>query len=138
MNPRTRLIITVLTLCHLLLLVPVVTCQLPSQIPQETATSETPRLLPSEEVTIKAYKQGKDHDTYTLQGDAEITFRTYTLRADEITYNEKTGEVNGKGGVVFEGGPHDAHIQAKSATDNITTENGTFNEVIGSVGTRFR
>jgi LPS-assembly protein len=138
MNPRTRLIITVLTLCHLLLLVPVVTCQLPSQIPQETATSETPRLLPSEEVTIKAYKQGKDHDTYTLQGDAEITFRTYTLRADEITYNEKTGEVNGKGGVVFEGGPHDAHIQAKSATYNINTENGTFNEVIGSVGTRFR
>jgi LPS-assembly protein len=138
MNPRTRLIITVLALCHLLLLTPVVTCQLPSSNSADSQVAPGPKLVPSEEVTIKAYTQGKDHDTYTLQGDAEITYRTYTLRADEITYNDKTGEVNGKGGVLFEGGPHDAHIEAKSAIYNVNTENGTFYDVVGSVGTRFR
>jgi len=126
MNPRTRLIITVLALCHLLLLTPVVTCQFPSKAKAETSAAGPAHLVPTEEVTIKAYKQGKDHDTYLLQKDAEITFRTYVLRADEITYNEKTGEVTAKGGVVLEGGPHDAHIEAKSADYNINSESGTF------------
>ena len=39
---------------------------------------------------------------------------------------------------MFEGGPHDAHIEAKTAVYNINTENGTFYDVVGSVGTRFR
>ena len=137
MNPRTRLIITVLALCHLLLLVPVVTCQLPSTAKPEAPASGS-RLVPTQEVTIKAYKQGKDHDTYLLQKDAEITFRNYVLRADEITYNDKTGEVTAKGGVVLEGGPHDAHVEAKSADYNVNSESGTFYDVIGSIGTRFR
>jgi LPS-assembly protein len=137
MNPRTRLIIIVLALCHLLLLTPVVTCQLPSAAKPETSAS-SPRLIPTEELTIKAYKQGKDHDTYLLQKDAEVTFRNYVLRADEITYNDKTGELTAKGDVMLEGGPHDMHVEAKSAVYNINTENGTFYEVVGSVGTRFR
>jgi LPS-assembly protein len=138
MNPRTRLIITVLVLCHLLLLVPVVTCQLPSTAPTGEARSDASSLLPTEDVTIKAHKQSKDHDMYHLQGDVEITFRNYILRADEVSYNEKTGDITGNGGVVFVGGPHDAHIEARTATYNINTENGIFYDVVGSVGTRFR
>lgn len=138
MNPRTRLIITVLVLCHLLLLVPVVTCQLPTTAAAAQTRPETPRLVPTEDVIIKAHKQGKDHDMYHLQGDVEIAFRNYTLRADEVDYNEKTGDITGTGGVVFVGGPHDAHIEARTATYNINTENGIFYDVVGSVGTRFR
>jgi len=138
MNPRTRFVITRLVLCHLLLLAPVVTCQLPSPTAESPAPAAGPRLLPTEEVTIRAHKQGKDHDIYHLQGDVEITFRTYTLRADEVTYNESNGEVTGQGGVVLEGGPHDAHIEARSVRYNVNTDSGSFYDVVGSVGTRFR
>lgn len=138
MTPRTRFVITGLLLCHLLLLVPVVTCQLPTPATAPAASAQSPALLPSEEVTIKAQTQGKDHDIYHLQGDVEITYRSYILRADEVTYNQATGDMSATGDVVFEGGPHDAHIEAKTAQYNVNTDSGTFYDVVGSVGTRFR
>lgn len=141
MNSRIRLVITAIALCHLLLMVPVVTCQLPStnSAPQSAELPGWGQVIPAEEVTIRtSERQEKQGDIYKLKGDVEITFRNYTLRADEVTYNAGTGEINATGGVVFEGGPHDAHVEASHGTYNIQTESGNFYDVVGSIGTRFR
>ena len=147
MNSRTRIIITATMLCHLLLAVPVVTCQLPNENPASAAPSSgsngvrsalDPKILPSEEVTIRARQQEKQGMIYRLRGDVEVTFQTYTVRADEVTYNSEDGQLTATGNVIFDGGPSDSHVEASRATYNIKTEDGTFHDVLGSVGARVR
>src|SRR4029078_12238690 len=60
------------------------------------------------------------------------------LRADEITYDQESGDVNASGKVVLDGGPHDLNIQASHATYNIENENGKFYDVLGTIGARVR
>jgi LPS-assembly protein len=105
------------------------TSQLPALSP--AAESGTPA---SQEVTIKARQQEKQGDLYTLDGDVEITFQSYVLRAGHGTYNAASGEVEATAGVVFDGGPHDAHITAAHATYNVKSETGIFYEVAGTFG----
>ncbi|HZU23606.1 MAG TPA: hypothetical protein VE998_12295, partial [Terriglobales bacterium] len=47
----------------------------------------------------------KNGPVYHLQGNVRIRYRTYLLRADDITYNEDTGEAVATGHVRLEGGP---------------------------------
>jgi DAK2 domain fusion protein YloV len=49
-----------------------------------------------------------------------------------------TGEVTGKGHMVFDGGPNDEHLEADHATYNVNTDSGKFYEVNGTTGARFR
>ena len=37
-------------------------------------------------------QQEKDGDIYKLHGNVEIHYRTYVLRADEVTYDSDSGE----------------------------------------------
>ena len=94
--------------------------------------------MPGEEVTIKAHFNEKQGSVYTLRGDVEIDFRAYVLRADEIIYNDATGDIEATGRVVLDGGPHDEHIEASHATYNKDTGDGKFYDVLGSIGTRVR
>src|SRR5581483_7254877 len=55
-----------------------------------------------------------------------------------FTSNASTGEATANGHVVFEGGTHDEHIEASSATYNVKTESGQFRNVFGTTGLRFR
>ncbi len=48
------------------------------------------------------------------------------MRAEHGTYNDATGEVEATGRVVFDGGPHDAHLIAAHATYNVKSETGMF------------
>jgi LPS-assembly protein len=96
-------------------------------------TSQLPA-QPSQEVTIKALQQEKQGDVYKLDGDVEVLFQNYVIRAEHGTYNEATGEVVATGRVVFDGGPHDAHITAAHATYNVKTETGIFYVVAGTFG----
>lgn len=134
MTSRIRIFITVLTLSHLLLLPSMVHAQAVASAPQQTTT----HLLTGEEVTIYARTVEKQGNVYKLQGDVEIDYRVYVLRAEEITYDQESGDVTASGRVVLDGGPHDEHVEASHATYNIETGNGRFYDVIGTIGTRVR
>ena len=132
MTLRTLRIITVTFVSHLLLAPLAFTTQLPTL----ASTAESPQ--PSQEVTIKARQQEKQGDIYKLDGDVEIAFQNYILRASRATYNAATGAVEATGGVVFDGGPHDAHLTAARATYNVKSETGTYYEVAGTFGAVLR
>jgi LPS-assembly protein len=130
---RTRIIITAALVCHLLLTPGIVTSQTPpATFPFPVASSAQT----GEEVTIHAVQQEFAKPFYKLRGQAEIRYRTYILYADEITYNESTGQSELEGHVVLDGGPYDEHVTASHATYNIKTESGTFYDVVGTAGFR--
>jgi len=105
-----------------------------SQLPTLPSAGGIPTPLPTQEVTIKAEKQAKQGDVYQLDGDAEIAFQGYVMRAEHVTYNDANGDAEATGRVVFDGGPHDAHITAGHAKYNVKEETGTFYDVSGTFG----
>lgn len=129
MTSRTRFLTTALLLCHLLVVLPVVT----SQLRDEGSTPERP----GEPVTIQAREQEKSGAVYKLRGEVLIQFRNLELRADEVTYDSDSGEVNARGHLVFDGGPHDEHIEASHGTYNVRSDTGKFYDVRGTTGARF-
>jgi LPS-assembly protein len=129
MNLRTLRIIIVTFVSHLLL----ASLAFTSQAPPLAGTASV-AVTPSQEVTIRAQQQEKKGDIYTLDGDVEVVFQGYVLRADHGAYNEVTGEVQASGRVVFDGGPHDAHLTASHVTYNVKDDTGTFFDVSGTFG----
>lgn len=89
-------------------------------------------------MTIRAREQEKAGDVYTLRGDVEIDFRDMTLHADEISYNQTSGDATATGHLVLDGGPHDEHIEASHGTLNVRTKTGQFYDVVGTTGARFK
>jgi LPS-assembly protein len=167
MTLRTRFLITALFLCHQLPSSALVTSQLLSQnsaqnptLPTKESTKETaqePAAKPesptpaanqpcakqaatqdSDSTTICALQQEKVGGIYKLHGDAEIHYRTYILRADEVTYDSDTGEATAAGHFTLDGGPNDDHMKASHATYNLTAETGRFYDVTATTGLQFR
>ena len=68
----------------------------------------------------------------------QIDFRDYTFRATDVTYDSSNGELQASGQVVFDGGEHSEHVEASRAVYNVNTENGTFYDVVGTIGAKFR
>jgi LPS-assembly protein len=100
-----------------------------------------PQLSPPhqrEAADIKADHWEKKADLYTLRGNAEVRFRGWTITADEMTYDEASGDVNATGHVDITGGPHDEHIQATHGLYNVNSETGRFEHVTGTTGMRIR
>ncbi|MBV8207060.1 MAG: LPS-assembly protein LptD [Acidobacteria bacterium] len=71
---------------------------------------------------------------YHLRDNVQISYRDYRLAADDITYNEDTGEAVATGHVRLTGGPRDENIEAARATYNINSETGTFTDVHATLG----
>lgn len=154
MTLRTRFLITTLFLCHQLPASSLVTRQLPSEsdaqensglqksqvsaeLPINTVCSAQAAAQDPDSTTICADKQEKTGNTYKLQGKAEIHYRTYVLRADELTYNTDTGEATATGHFRVDGGPNDDHIRASHGTYNVTAETGRFYDVTATTGLKF-
>ena len=137
MTLRTLRIITFICASHLLLISAAFTSQLPLSSQGGVGAEAEPVRL-TQEVTIKARQQSRHGDVYTLDGDVEILFENYVLRAEHGSYNEATGDVEATGRVVFDGGPHDAHLTAGRAFYNVKNESATFFEVAGTFGARVR
>ena len=156
MTLRTRFLITALFLCHQLPGAALVTSQLrsaqepaldSSAAPQDNGTkketsttaacSAQAATQDSDSATICADQQEKEGDIYKLHGNAEIHYRTYILRADELTYNSDTGEATATGHFSVDGGPNDDHIRASHGTYNVTAETGRFYDVTATTGLRF-
>jgi len=159
MTLRTRFLITALFLCHQLPVTALVTSQLLSGNSGQTAGSSTPAATQkaetpspasttpcatqaatqdSDSTTICALEQEKVGDVYKLHGNAEIHYRTYILRADEVTYNSDSGEATASGHFNLDGGPNDDHIKASHGTYNLTAETGRFYDVTATTGIRFQ
>jgi LPS-assembly protein len=140
MISRTRFLITVAFVCHLLLGPRLVTSQLLAAPNQENSSHQAPPVqpppstIPGEEVRIEATTQEKEGAIYRLRGHVEIRYGSYSLYADEITYNDDTGEATGEGHLVLDGGPTDEHIEASHGVYNLRTESGKFYDVIGTIG----
>ena len=92
--------------------------------------------MSGEEVRIEATTQEKDGPIYKLRGHVGIRYGSYSLYADEVTYNDDTGEATGEGHMVLDGGPADEHIEASHGTYNLRTESGKFYDVVGTIGVR--
>jgi LPS-assembly protein len=154
MTLRTRFLITALFLCHQLPAFSLVTSQLPSEtgaqagtsskndqqnteLPINSACSAQAASQDADSATICAVRQERVGNTYMLHGQAEIHYRTYVLRADELTYNSDTGEVTASGHFRIDGGPNDDHIRASHGTYNVITETGRFYDVTATTGLKF-
>lgn len=149
MTTRKRLIITVTAVCHAVLAPALLTCQeQPRPVAAQAAISAveedqakpnpTARLRPGEPVTIQADSQEAQGDVYQLRGNVEIRFRDYTLKADEMVYNDNTGEISATGHVVLDGGPNNEHLSAARGSYNRYTEFGSFYDVVGTTGAKMR
>lgn len=159
MTLRSRFLITALLLCHQQLLGALVTRQLlfHNDSPQANSSSAEPKQDPSaaqksssstcasqaatqdnDSTVICALQQEKDGAVYKLHGDAEIHYRNYILRADDVTYNSDTGEAMASGHFTVDGGPNDDHIKASHGTYNLTAETGRFFDVTATTGYHFQ
>jgi LPS-assembly protein len=156
MTLRTPLLITAILLCHQLLAPALVISQLlsensdqPAGPTAQEAGSKSPdaaagspcakqaALEGTDSPLICAIAQEKDGSVYKLHGNAEIYYRDYILRADEVTYNSDTGEATASGHFTLDGGPNDDHIKASHGSYNLTAETGRFYDVVGTTGLRF-
>ncbi len=142
-------------LCHLLLVPPLVTSQLPpvnTAKPRAPAPGEKSSPTPvtpcaqaaaaqkakGEDVyTICAIQQEEEGSVYKLHGAVEIYYQDYVLKADDATFNSDTREAAATGHFALDGGPNDEHIRASHGTYNLDTETGRFYDVTGTTGLRF-
>jgi LPS-assembly protein len=155
MTLRNRFLITAPLLCHLLLVPPLVTSQLPpantsSTTSQPGAPAEKSTAAPTtpcgrafaeqsnNRPTICAIEQERDGVVYKLHGAVEIYYESYILRSDDATFNSDTNEASASGHFALDGGPNDDHIRASHGTYNFALETGKFYDVTGTTGLRFR
>ncbi|MGB8579389.1 MAG: LPS assembly protein LptD [Candidatus Sulfotelmatobacter sp.] len=154
MTLRNRFLITAALLCHLLLVLPLVTSQLlPSNSSSEahsSAPAEKSATVPTtpcarafaessnNRATICAIQQERNGDVYKLHGAVEIYYETYVLKADEASFNSDTNEATASAHFSLDGGPNDDHIRADHGTYNFALETGKFYDVTGTTGLRFR
>jgi LPS-assembly protein len=154
MTLRTRFLITALFVCHQLLAIALVTSELRSETSASTASSSAQQeqkaeaaassapcarqaaTQDSDSATICADQQEKTGNVYKLRGHAEVHYRTYILRADEITYNSDSGEATAAGFFSLDGGPNDDHIRASHGNYNLAAETGRFYDVTATTGLR--
>jgi LPS-assembly protein len=157
MTLPTRFLITALFLCHQLLAAALVTSRLRSEISDSTAATSAAQTAQkgeaaasgtpcarqaaaqdSDSATICADdRQEKTGNVYQLRGNAEVHYRTYVLRADEITYDSDSGEATANGHFSLDGGPNDDHIKASHGNYNLAAETGRFYDVTATTGLRF-
>ena len=155
MTLRNRFLITAPLLCHLLLVPPLVTSQLP---PANTSSTTSHPGTPAEESTtapttpcgrafaeqsnnrptICAIEQEREGVVYKLHGAVEIYYENYILRSDDATFNSDTNEASASGHFALDGGPNDDHIRASHGTYNFALETGKFYDATGTTGLRFR
>jgi LPS-assembly protein len=139
MKLRNRFLITAAMLCHLLLLTPLVTSQLPPGAKElATPCSLAAAAQKDNSPTVCAITQEEQGGIYKLHGAVEIYYENYVLRADEATFNSDTREATANGHFALDGGPNDDHIRASHGTYNFALETGKFYDVTGTTGLRFR
>jgi len=102
---------------------------LPIAEPEPAQATGTP-------VAISAGRQTWVGDVWTLYDVDELHYRNYVLRADKVTYNRKTTELEAEGHVQLAGGPDDVLINADHGDMRLDMHTARFFHVDGSIGVR--
>lgn len=122
----------------------VLTSSLPSDAPlpddpgQEMLPVAQPEPAPPQGIPVEfeAERQTLVGDIATLAGEVTIHYRDYVVRADKVTYNRKTTEVEADGHVLVSGGPDDVSINADHGEMILNMHTARFVHVNGSIGVR--
>ncbi len=82
-------------------------------------------------VRLEADQQRKEGDVYFADGNVEVQFKNFRLRADHVQYNTKTYQATAHGHVLFD--VDTQHLAADSAEFNVQSGAGLFEHVRGEV-----
>jgi LPS-assembly protein len=146
MSCRYRWFTIAVASCQLIFAFVLLTNRLRAQEPMQAMASADPSGTPpvsyskgpGEQATIRAIHQEKHGDIWTLRGDAEIDYRDLVLHADQITYNDATGDAVATGHVTLDGGAYSEHIVGSVAEYNVRTETGKLYDAAGTTGIRIQ
>ncbi len=159
MHLRNLVLIALLALCRLSLGgqtpvdAPLPTPALPSasSVPSDSSLPDDPsqQLLPIAQpepapstgvpfkiTTEPGGRQSMLGDIYTASGGVEFFYRDYVLRADKVTYNRATTELEAEGHVQVAGGPNDVLIDADHGDMRLNMHTARFFRVSGTIGVR--
>lgn len=163
MRPRYLVFITVLSLCHASVgaqTPQVLTNQVPAAqqetpaVPEPSATPDPSALPddPGQELVPVAVPEPAPSSTtpgrlearhvkavgdiVTLDGDVTVYYQGYVIRADKVTYNRATTELEADGNLQVTGGPNDVFIKATQGDMRLNMHTARFYNVTGSQGVR--
>ncbi len=80
-----------------------------------------------------AFKQWSEGDMFYLRGNVEIRLNNAVLKAEEVDYNEATGEMEARGQVNYRSLSGTEDLYAEKFLYNSRTEAGTYFDVHGTV-----
>jgi LPS-assembly protein len=163
MRPRTLVFIMLLALCHPLAEGQALTNAAPVPATASAATSsagaaaapEADAALPDDPgqellpvakpvtpplagtpVEWQAQRQEWAGDVVTLTGNVIFHYRDYILRADKVTYNRATTEIEADGHLQVTGGPDDILVNATHGNMRLDTHTARLYNISGSQGIR--
>lgn len=108
----------------------------PAAQPNQRIYRPRPNAPPAHEWNIYAAKQEAEGKVWHLRGHVEMESAAMLFRADEIDYNDDTGDVQARGNVYFEQFERNEKIWADHLEYNTKTEKGKFYDVRGTTAPR--
>ncbi|HEX8986233.1 MAG TPA: LPS assembly protein LptD [Bryobacteraceae bacterium] len=78
----------------------------------------------------------KDGEWYRLRGESVVQTNSFLLKADDIDYNEDTGDVDARGSVYLQNFDGGDELWCQRAVYNVNDETGTFWDVRGESPTK--
>lgn len=87
-------------------------------------------------VSWKADRQTWAGNIATLYGVEEFRYRDYVIRADKISYDRATTEIEAEGHIEIRGGPDDLVLTASHGQMRLNTHTARFYDVTGTMGVR--
>ena len=93
---------------------------------------QPPVPLGEREVLIQGLKQMKEGPWYRLRGGSQVQTNSFLLKADDIDYNEDTGDVEARGSVYLQHFENGEELWADKADYNLDDESGKFWNVHGT------
>lgn len=83
-------------------------------------------------VAVEALTQEADGPLRHLRGNVRLETQEMLLTADEVDYNQETGDAEARGHVKFEHFTNGDKLQCERAKYNLNSETGTFYEISGT------
>jgi LPS-assembly protein len=108
----------------------------PAAQPNKRIYKPRPNAPPAGDWDVHAVSQNTEGHVWHLRGHAEMENAAMLFRADEIDYNEETGDVQARGNIYFEQFERNEKVWAGHLEYNTKTETGKFYEVRGTTAPR--
>ncbi len=105
----------------------------PGQVAGEDMQGEaaSPRAASRRSVEIRAHRQSKEGSTRSAEGDVELLYGDFVLRASSLRFDEETGDIEAEGSVHYRTIDGEQDLQADRLSYNLHSELGTFYEARG-------